>query len=246
MQSKHLLIGLALAISTLLAGCSDPLKTPLPDDLAKMEAIKPQLEKLSEDDRKLLAGYLIRRTGFDIFKGLAKDTPALTAATVGEAIDAQRKFNADQQERDAAEKLAQAQAKVKQDAAVKAMREMVSVFLLDKTIETEKGYSGIELDRKIKISFEFKNNSAKDIAGVKGLIEIRDLFGDEISSFQISNDDTIKVGSTIKWSGSRSVKYAMGGNKDEKLADLGRDKYTLVWLPQAIVFTDGTKAEMPK
>jgi hypothetical protein len=92
----------------------------------------------------------------------------------------------------------------------------------------------------------FKNNSGKDIAGVKGRIEARDLFGDEISAFQISNDQTIKVGESITWRGSRSVKFPRGANKDEKLAELGDDKFTLVWEPQAIVYTDGSKADLPQ
>lgn len=246
MRSGYFLAGLALALSVLLAGCSDPRKMPLPDDISKLESIKPQLEKLSEDDRKQLLGYVMRRAIASVFQGVTKDVSTLSASTVGEAIDAQRKFVADQQQREEAEKLAQAEAKVKREAAAKALREMVSVSLDSKSIEVNRGMSGMELGRSLKVVFLFTNKSTKDIAGVKGLIEARDLFGDEISSFQVSNDSTIKASNSGSWTGSRSITYAMGSNKDAKLAELGDDKYTLVWLPQSIIFSDGTKAELPQ
>lgn len=245
MGEKRVIASAALVLAVMLSGCSDPRNTPLPDDVTKMESIKPQLEKLPEEERKLLLGYVVRRSMQGIFPGIAKEVPALSAGTIGQAIDAQRKYVADQEVRQAAEKLALEQAKVKREAAVKAMRELVSVSLVSKRIEVERGYSGIEMDRNLNIAFMFKNNSGKDIAGVKGMIEARDLFGDEISAFLISNDQTIKVGESIVWKGSRSVKFPRGDNKDEKLAELGDDKYTLVWLPRAIVFADGTKAVEP-
>jgi hypothetical protein len=178
--------------------------------------------------------------------GMAKDAPAMSASTFGQAIDAQRIYVADQKIQQAAEKLALEQEKAERVAAVKAMQDLVSVSLVSKSIEVERGYSGIEMDRNINVAFMFKNNSGKDIAGVKGRIDVRDLFGDEISGFQISNDQTIKVGQSITWRGSRSVNYPLGGNKDEKLVELGDDKFTLVWEPQVIVYVDGSKAVLPK
>lgn len=245
MQRKYVFLYLAIVLSALLAGCSDPRKAQLPVDMANMASIKPVLEKLSEEERTLLMAYVMRRSIQGILPGLAKDSPATSASTIGEAIDAQRKFEAGRKEREAAEKLAQAEAKVKYEVAVKSMRELVSVSLLRKSIEVERGYSGIEMDRKLAISFMFKNNSSKDIAGVKGRIELRDLFGDKVSAFQISNDNTIKVGGSVVWDGVRSVKFSLGDNKDQKLVELGDDKFTLVWEPQTIIFSDGTKTDLP-
>ncbi|MBR7779725.1 hypothetical protein [Undibacterium rugosum] len=73
------------------------------------------------------------------------------------------------------------------------------------------------------------------------LVSVKDLFEDELSAFQISNDNTIKAGQTATWTGSRSIPFSMGNNKDSKLAELSDDKYKVVWEPQAIVFADGTK-----
>lgn len=80
----------------------------------------------------------------------------------------------------------------------------------------------------------------------EGKVSVKDLFGDELSTLQISNDSTIKAGETATWTGSRSVRFSMGDNKDRKLAELSEDKYKIVWEPQAIVFSDGTKLIGPE
>lgn len=81
---------------------------------------------------------------------------------------------------------------------------------------------------------------------MKGRTSVRDQFGDELSSFQVSNDATIKAGASITWTGGRSVKYSMISEKDRKLVELSDDKYTTQWRPQIIVFTDGTKMTIPE
>ena len=242
-RSSHLLV---LVTSILLIACSDPRSTALPDDIAKLETIKPQVEKLSEADRGLLTGFLMRRSMSKLMPGLAKTAGDKTAGTIGEAIDSQKKYVEEAGKRDAAEKLAAAKIKQEHDAAVASMRDLVSVGLISKKINSQTGYSGIETERTIEVSFNFTNKSAKDIAGVKGRITARDQFGDELSGFQISNDETIKTGGAAIWRGSRSVKYAFGGNnKDEKFVETEDGKYSITWEPQAIVFTDGTKVIAP-
>ena len=245
MVKNSLATGVALMLVVWLVGCSDPLNTPLPEDMAKIDTIKPQLEKLPEVDRKLLISYLIRRSMPDVFPATSKDVQPLSAVTVGQAIDAQRIFDADQALKATAEKAVAAQLKAEQEVAAKVLQALVSVSLVRKRIEVERGYSGIEMDRNLSISFRFKNNSGKNIAGVKGRVEARDLFGDAISGFQISNDQSIKVGESITWVGTRSVKFPSGSNNDEKLVELTDDKFTIIWEPQVIVFEDGTKANRP-
>jgi hypothetical protein len=173
-------------------------------------------------------------------------SPSIPAGeTLGQAIEEQRKFVAEQKAEEERQAALKAALQAKRDAATKAMRDAVTVTLVSKKIKPEYGYSGILLDTNLDITFGYKNNTAKDIAGVKGLISIRDLFGDKISDFLVSNDDTIPAGKSITWSGSRSVKYASGDNKDRKLAELDDSKYKVVWEPRMIVFSDGTKLTLP-
>lgn len=233
----------------LLVGCSGPKDAPLPQDLSKMEALKPILEKLTPEERELVGGYVVRQTigaKFGELLGGAKAAGIPEGMTVGKAIEEQRKFRADQLIEEAKQKAVKDKLKAERDLAEKAMREAVTVTLVSKALKPEHGASGMVLDEKIEVVFGYKNNTVKDIAGVKGRISIRDQFGDELSAFQVSNDDTIKAGASITWTGGRSVKYAMGSNKDRKLIELADDKYTTQWNPQVIVFSDGIKMTLPE
>jgi hypothetical protein len=193
---------LILVISfTVLTACSGPKDTPLPREISKMESIKPVMEKLTPEERELATGYIMRHTmgaAFGKLFGMNQETSGIPEGmTIGKAIDEQRKF----QKEAAAEKDRQEALKTKlqaeREAAMKPMREAITVTLLSKEIETERGYSGIVMDEKLKVTFGYKNNSEKDVAGVKGYVSVRDLFGDEISGFLISNDNTIKAGQTV-------------------------------------------------
>ncbi|WP_246606808.1 hypothetical protein [Novilysobacter antarcticus] len=231
-----------------LAACSSAKNTPLPRELENMDSIKPAMEKLEPEDRELATGYIMRHTvgaKMGAIFGGAEGPGIPEGMTIGKAIEEQRKFIADQE----AEEQKQAALKVllqaQREAAIKPMREAVTVTLVSKRINPEYGYSGILMDENLEVIFGYKNNTQKDISGVKGYVSVRDLFGDELSGFAISNDDTIPAGESITWTGSRSVKYAVGDNKDRKLAELDDSKYKVNWEPRMIVFADGTKLEVP-
>lgn len=125
------------------------------------------------------------------------------------------------------------------------MRDAVTVTLLKKWIANEYGYSGIVTDENIKVTFGYKNNTDKDISGVKGTARILDQFGEDTCAFNISNDDTIKAGETITWSGGRSVRFSINSDKDKKCASLEEGKYKVGWFPEQIVFADGSKIIAP-
>lgn len=224
-----------------LAACTNPRDTPLPSDMNQMESIKNTVDKLPEEDKKLLVGYLMRRSVVGIFAGLNKEATPTNATTIGQAIDQQKAFVTAQRAKDAEQKAAADKLNAEQEATLTALRSIVSVSLISKSVDLERGSSGIELDRKLFVKFRFTNNGTKDIAGVKGLVVALDQFGDSLSRFGISNDETIGVGKSVDWSGERSIKYSFGNNKDEKFSELSADKFKLQWDPQAIVFTDGTK-----
>lgn len=235
--------------SMLLTACSGPKDTPLPRELDKIESIKPAMEKLTPEERELAAGYIMRHTIGAKLGGLfgGKEGPGIPEGmTLGKAIEEQRKFKADAALEEAKQQALKVKLQAEREAALKPMWEAITVTLVSKKLATERGYSGMVMDENLEVTFGYKNNSVKDIAGVKGRISIKDLFGDEISVFQISNDSTIKAGQSVTWTGSRSVRFSMGSNKDRKLAELPDDKFKVVWEPQAIIFADGTKLTVPE
>lgn len=238
-----------LLCSIILVACSSPKDTPLPRELETMDSIKLSMEKLTPEERELATGYIMRHTIGAKLGGLfgGKEGPGIPEGmTLGKAIDEQRKFKADAVLEEAKQQALKVKLQAEREAMLKPMREAITVTLVSKEIETEHGYSGMVMDEKLKVTFGYKNNSGKDIAGVKGRISVKDLFGDELSAFQVSNDSTIKAGQSITWAGSRSVRFSMGSNEDRKLAALGDDKFKVVWEPQVIVFSDGTKLTIPE
>lgn len=234
---------LLAALGVLLSACSKPTDTVIPSDVAAWDKdLSPVIQKLSEEDRKLLAAYLVRAKLGEVFGG--KGVPPAT--TVGAAITDQRQFLERRAQEEAEAKALAEKVQKERAAAMEQMRQAITVALVDKSIEPERGSSGIEMDRHLVVRFAYRNNSGKDVAGVKGTVIVKDLFGDTLSAFGISNDESIKAGATVFWVGQRSVKYAIGSNKDEKLAALGADKFTVEWNPETIVFADSTKLVAPQ
>lgn len=239
---------IALPLLLVLAACSGPKDTPLPRDLEKLDSLKPVLEKLTPEERELAAGYIMRVGVGSELKGVfgGEKGPGIPEGmTVGKAIEEQRKFKADLAIEEAKQQALQAKLAAEREAAMKPLREAVTVTLVSKKVVPEYGYSGMLMDENLNVVFGYQNNTGKDIAGVKGHISIKDLFGEQISGFLVSNDDTLKAGESITWTGSRSVKYGVNENGDRKLADLDPSKYKVVWEPWMIVFADGTKLADP-
>lgn len=236
-------------VCLMLAACSNPKNTEVPQDPAQLESIKPALDKLTPEERALATGYIVRHTVGAKMAGMfgGKEGPGIPQGmTLGKAIEEQGKFLADRKAEESRQAALKAQLEAQREAAIKPMREAVTVTLLSKSIEEERGMSGMLLDENLHVVFGYKNNTTKDISGVKGYVSARDLFGDELSGFAISNDTSIPAGQSVTWAGSRSVKFSIGDNKDRKLAELDDSKYKVVWEPQVIVFADGTKLELPK
>lgn len=229
-----------------LAACSSAKDTPLPQDLSQLASIKPQVDKLTQEERELVADYVVRHALTSALQGgkdMGSGVPAGT--TLGDAIEDQRKFAAEQKlEADRQAKL-QAELEARRAAALKQMRDAVTVTLVSKTLRQERGYGGIVMDEHLVVTFGLKNNGTKDIAGVKGMLNVKDMFGDEVSGFNIVFDQGVAVGESATWGGSRSVQFSLTGDEDRKVAGLEDGKFTLEWKPKQIIFADGQTLEMP-
>lgn len=239
-------MGLLLCLSFGLAGCSDPKNLQLPEKLEDIEKIKPQLQKLSEEDRALLGTYLVRRALKNSpLGGMAGDTGSDKNMTVGQAIENQRAFVAAAAKREQEEKALAAKLKTEQEAALAVLREAATVTLISKKLDVERGpMSGMEMGKELQISVGYKNNGSKDITTIKGTLQFVDLTGEEITRLQIDNTNTIKAGGTAVWNGKKSLTFSFHKGL-QTLAELADDKYKVVWLPDAIAFADGTVMKLP-
>src|ERR1700694_5622495 len=153
--------------AVLLIGCSGPKDTPVPRDLEKMDSIKPAMEKLSPEERELVAGYVMRHTIGAKLGGLfgGKEGPGIPEGmTIGKAIEDQRTFKAEAAAEEAKQKALKEKLRAEREVALKPMLEAVTVTLVSKKVAIERGYSGIVMDEKLEVTFGYKNNTAKDIA----------------------------------------------------------------------------------
>jgi len=174
-----------------------------------------------------------------------KSDPIPEGITIGKAIEEQREFAEKQAAAEKEEKALQAKLAGEQEKAMDAMRQAVSVTIMGKKIKTEYGSSGIVMDELLSVKFGYKNNTDKEISGVKGTIEVSDQFGDPLTAFNVSNDESIGPGHVVVWSGGRSVRYGLSEDKDRKFAALPDEKYRIIWKPRMINFADGTKMAAP-
>lgn len=64
------LIGVAVLGAVALLGCSKPTETVIPSDASTWDKdLAPSIQKLSDDERKLVAGYLARAKMGEVFGG---------------------------------------------------------------------------------------------------------------------------------------------------------------------------------
>ncbi len=89
MPMRNLAPAILLLISLTIAGCSDPKSAVLPQDIDQwVSTIRPLEKDLSDEDKRFLAGYVLRLQLRRMF-GSAEIPKGFT---VGDAIEHQRTF----------------------------------------------------------------------------------------------------------------------------------------------------------
>ena len=122
------------------------------------------------------------------------------------------------------------------------MNEAVVVAVTSKKFLPSDIYAQRYEDR-IQLRIAFENKSGKELKGVKGAVEFRDLFGDEVSTIRIAVDDPIAAGQTYVWEGSkRANKFDHG---DTKLANTPLEKLKVRWIGHTYLFADGSELRAP-
>ena len=146
---------LALTLGLLFAlACADPRSTPLPSDLeawSSNEDLQAAVASLSEEEKGLFVAYILRSSLASAFGG--EDVPA--EATIGSAIDAQRRWKAEQEIEES--KQAALAAKLEQEKVEKLreMNEAVTVTLMEFGFQPSNARAGRYSDRfTLEIGFE--------------------------------------------------------------------------------------------
>jgi hypothetical protein len=104
---------------------------------------------------------------------------------------------------------------------------------------TEKRFIEGDWDDYNAFTFQFTNNTDKEILGVKGVITFNDIFGDQIKRVSVSYDEGIAVGESKPY--KATISYNQFMDEDILLRQTDMEKLKYEWEVTAIVYADGTE-----
>ena len=241
MTIKTVTLTLLLALSA----CSNPHDYQVPTDSDQWkqdEKFKASIKKLPDEEKKLLTAYLLRAGMAEAFGGTPPEI------TIGDAIQNQKDFI----EKKALEAEAEKEEKTKQAALAAAVeqehqkaladaRAALTVAVVSMEFVPSDAHAG-RYEDGFAITMALQNNTEKYMAGVKGAVVFADMFGDNIKSVNLSLDETIAAGSTLRWSGS--LGYNQFKDDDKKLRNTELAKMKISWEPEVYLFSDGSRMEI--
>lgn len=226
----HITIVALSGILLLLAGCSDPKSY----EVKKLtEGQKKEIGKtLTADEGQKLTAWTMRT----VMSG--KEIP--DGVTIAQALKDQDTWVIKREDEEAkAEELkkrVEAERKVKQEEFAK----LLSVAVVSKRNLTEE-YG----QRMVLLDVAFENKGTKDIAGVKSVLRITDMFDDKIINFNWSFDNGVAAGQTFVERGS-GLKVNQFMDNHMKLWNSDMEKLKFSYEVEKIIFKDGTTVETPK
>lgn len=104
---------------------------------------------------------------------------------------------------------------------------------------TEKRFVEGDFADSNHFTFEFTNNTEKDIEGVKGSVIFKDLFDDQIKHVTLSYDEGIPAGESTLYRASIDYNQFMDSDIELRNIELAKMKYD--WVVDTIIYTDGTR-----
>ena len=230
-------IFMAICISLLLAACSDPKNVTISsaEDLQKNAEI---LQKLTDEEKKLLAGFILRKEMGKIFGesgGIAPNTK------VGDAIEEQRKFEVERKKQEEEQKIAQQKAQAEKQGKIDAINNSVQVQFISK--QTNLNNPKYTFDDKLQLDFKVVNKSQKIISGLKGNAYFYDKFGDQIMVTELKMDFN-DIGGRLKSTEEYDyiVEILLGVfNGGDKVSEVPIEDIKYQFIPDTVLFEDGEK-----
>ncbi|WP_062342878.1 hypothetical protein [Novosphingobium sp. CCH12-A3] len=226
-----------LAAALVVSACSGAKSTVIPTDPQKWDEIAEDVKSLSDDDRKLVVGYMMRMSVGAAFAGQKGGIPPGT--TIGDAIKDQKDWLAKQKaEEEQAEQL-KAKVAAQKAADAEQIRRVATIAVTNVDVVSQDIMAGRYSDR-LNVEVTIENKSAKQISGVRGTVAFKDQFDQEIDQTTFSLDEDVKPGETriIKNYGRDLNQFK---DEDKKLASIPFAKMKVSFVPEMIVFADGSK-----
>lgn len=240
MKIKTLILSLSMSLLALLTACSKPRDEVIPQDMATWEkSLAPSIQKLSEEDRKLFLGYVMRAKMGEVFGG--KGVPMGT--TVGQAIEDQKAFQTKMEVQAAEAEALKKKLESERSAAQAQMAGAVIVTLLEKS-QLSRDYDARRYNEVQVFRVGIRNASDKELRGVSGTLEFINIFEKKVGTVNFEIAQSIKPGKDFVWTGSRDYNQFLDEHK--ALWNLEEGKYTTRFIPEALIYADGTKVIAPR
>jgi hypothetical protein len=190
---------------------------------------------MPQEERDLLTAYLIRHSPLGALAG--EGSQIAVGTTVKAALEEQRAWIQEQKRKqDEAEALA-VKIRAEQEAQSKALIDAVTVALLSSAVQKQDFRAQVYSDRFV-FKMAFRNNTQRDILGIKGNVRFSDMFDTPIKELSLVFENGVKVGETAQWTGVHDLNMFI--DSDKTLAATPLDKLKAKWFPQAIIFADGS------
>ncbi len=235
---KRLLAITSLAF--LLAACSDP-KDIVFNDMDDLKTHTEALQKLTTEEKDLLAKYTIRK---ELGKAFGQGNGIEANTKVGDAIEEQRKLELEKAEQEKAEKLAQEKAQAEAQAKIDAINNAVSVYLVSKEMQPRGQY---QFSDTMTLSFKITNKSDKVITGIKGTALFYDKFDDQIDNIGLKIDfkdqnGKLAAGADYEYVGSLDV-HSFEAEK-VRLSTMPLSDVKFKYIPETVLFEDGSNVSV--
>ena len=223
--------------SLLLSGCSkDPrdIRITAKNRDTFMDEIK-DMKGLTVDETRLLIAFQIRR-GMANALGSSSSDPS--GKTIGELlVELKKQASEERTEADRQKRLAD-EAKAKADAAAAELRKSIDLTVFEKGFIPSNPMAGRYSDQ-IVIKCAYQNGSTKDIRAFRGKVQFTDLFGAEIFTTNLTISDPISAGAKGSWTGV--IEYNQFLRADQQLRNTELKDMKVVWIPESVIFVDGSK-----
>lgn len=236
---RKIILPLIAACLVLTACSKGPKDAVIPSDMKEWSQLDDKVKQLSDDDRRLFATYMMRVGIAGALKG--EGVPA--GMTIGQAIEAQRKFEADKKAQADKESALQAKVMAQRNAAIERMNQVVTFAIVSMEYTASDPVNGVMSDKET-FSYAVKNSSDKDIAGLKGTATFTDMFGQDIYTMNVQIDQGIPAQSEQTLDGFE-MELSQVNDDDMNLARATLDKVKVTFTPTMIVYADGSKDEAP-
>lgn len=223
---------LLCAVLSICSSCSN-LKHKKVTDENKDQIINDisTSKDLTDEERKLLAGYMFRQNISAVFQGGKPSFP--TGRTVGEMIDEQRKWVADSAKAETVEKEKNDKLAAEIAAKEAALREFVTVTLYSLR-ESDAGFL-----RGFNAVIAYKAGS-QDIRAFQGELALSDVLGNPLGEIPVTVVKPLRANNSGTTNYGNYYMSSFSDLRGKRLEDIKTH-----WKPTKIILADSTELSVP-